>query len=335
MSDFSSEDFWRAIILYGLNQATYKIALGKTLISLANNNSTNITWDKLSFEFFNQYKERLSAADPMPQQSNPMRRTFMERAVMKLESGASDLDETIDSVGANAFDDVIRRFHNLGGIVESQNKFYEYNFGKSLILTDEFHKVVENEKQSLIDELDARWALLEGAFAIKSENYELGNEILKTYISKGHERKNLTDNVPFLQGYQGNSCFYCGEIIPPDAKVHVDHVLPRQVINHDEIWNLVNAHEHCNLMKEDYLVGMHFIEKLMKRNENIIGSNHPWKNNIRKQLGANKKDRRSSILFHYENVKQVLGNNYWNGSSSYNPESDPFYKKFITLLNNK
>ena len=64
-------------------------------------------------------------------------------------------------------------------------------------------------------------------------------------------------------------------------------------------------------MKEDYLVGMHFIEKLMKRNENIMGSNHPWKNNIRKQLGANKKDRRSSILFHYENVKQVLGNNYF------------------------
>jgi len=28
---FSTEDYWKALILYGLNQATYKIALGKTL----------------------------------------------------------------------------------------------------------------------------------------------------------------------------------------------------------------------------------------------------------------------------------------------------------------
>jgi hypothetical protein len=40
MSDFSAEDYWRAIILYGLNQATYKIALGKSLIALCEKEKT-------------------------------------------------------------------------------------------------------------------------------------------------------------------------------------------------------------------------------------------------------------------------------------------------------
>ena len=38
MNDFNDDDYWRSIILYGLNQATYKIALGKTLVSLSEKN---------------------------------------------------------------------------------------------------------------------------------------------------------------------------------------------------------------------------------------------------------------------------------------------------------
>ena len=33
--NYSNRDYWRAIILYGLNNATYKVALGKTLLDLA------------------------------------------------------------------------------------------------------------------------------------------------------------------------------------------------------------------------------------------------------------------------------------------------------------
>ena len=31
VDSYSNRDYWKAIILYGLNNATYKIALGKTL----------------------------------------------------------------------------------------------------------------------------------------------------------------------------------------------------------------------------------------------------------------------------------------------------------------
>ena len=33
MSDLKPNELWRAIILYGLNQATYKMALGRVLIN--------------------------------------------------------------------------------------------------------------------------------------------------------------------------------------------------------------------------------------------------------------------------------------------------------------
>jgi hypothetical protein len=98
-------------------------------------------------------------------------------------------------------------------------------------------------------------------------------------------RKPLSNNIPFLKGYQGNVCFYCGEHID-DSDIHVDHVLPRQVVRHDEIWNLVLSHSLCNLHKDDFLVSKHYLEKLILRNENIMGSNHPWKKKISETLGA-------------------------------------------------
>jgi hypothetical protein len=333
MKDFNDEDFWRSIILYGLNQSTYKIALGKTLISLADQNYTTVKWDTLSLEFLKQYQERLNIEEPMPQLADPLKRTFMERAVRKLELGTTDIDETISSVGKEGFNDVIKRFHNIGRFNDFQGKFYSFDFGKSISLTDNLHNIVEKQRNAISDELDARWALLEGAFAIKADNFELANEIIDIYLLKGTKRKNLTNIIPFLQGYQGNTCFYCGQEIDEDD-YHVDHVLPRLILNHDQIWNLVLSHSTCNLSKSTKLVGKHFMEKLIFRNENIMGSNHPWKNKISFELGRTKKQRAFNLLKDYENVKIVLGDHYWGGIDSYNPMNDDFYKRLITVLNN-
>lgn len=168
---------------------------------------------------------------------------------------------------------------------------------------------------------------------MRHEHYELANDLRFTYLKQGYKRKSLTPNIPFLQGYQGNVCFYCGEPMAPDD-VQVDHVLPRQVVQHDEVWNLVLAHSLCNGLKQDRLVGRHFIRKLIARNENIMGSNHPWKARIASALGGTPQARSSTVTMHYEKVKLILGADYWGGSPSYNPERDPFYARLITVLNN-
>jgi len=185
----------------------------------------------------------------------------------------------------------------------------------------------------LNEEVAARWSLLEGAFVINQSNYDLANSIRDIYLKDGYDRKPLAPTIPFLNGYQGNVCFYCGEALGDD--IHVDHVLPRQVLNHDEIWNLVLSHSHCNMLKSDRLVGDHFITKLIARNENIMGSNHPWKAKIASALGATPHKRAKTLQYHYDNVKVAIGVSYWGGAEGYNPSSDPFYRRLITQLNNK
>jgi len=253
---------------------------------------------------------------------------------MAHSAGGISREEAIVQVGQRAFEDVIPRFHTLVGLEDQTPEFYEIDFGKRLVLTDKLFDALSANIPELDAELNARWSLLEGAFTINQSQaqYILANDIRSTYLAAGSERKALTGNRAFLQGYQGNTCFYCGE--PLGENVHVDHVLPREVVSHDELWNLVLAHGFCNEYKLDRLVGPHFIEKLIQRNENIMGSNHPWRQKILEQLGATPRARRTALEHHYEKVKTVKGAFYWGGAPGYNPATDPFYSKLITALNN-
>ena len=331
MTDFDNKDLWKGIILFGLNAATYKLALAKSLLEFSRDERTTISWDDLSESFLSQYQARLRD-DPRPQQGNPARLTVMERVVMGLNSGTITQSEAIDRVSTSGLQDVVPRFHTIGtdkNIVKEH--FYEFEFGKRLILTDCVLELAD-QSEELEEELLARWSLLEGAFTINQCDFELANDVRETYLASGYERTPLAGNVPFLSGYQGNTCFYCGEALGNGS--HVDHVLPRQVLNHDEIWNLALAHKDCNLLKSDKVVGPHFIRKLVARNENIMGSNHPWKHKISGDLGSTPKRRRDAVQRHYNNVKTVLGEYYWGGGPSYDPSTDPFYRRLITVLNN-
>lgn len=335
MEDFTGEDYWRGIVLYGLNAATYKMALGKCLLNFANSDKSEVTWDELSASFFDEYKKRLTA-NPMPQQATRGRLTVLERIVQDESMGRITTTEAIDRVSTDGFKDVVPRFQTIGKDTEiARDRFYSVEFGKRLRLTDELLSLGEGSFTELSDEIEARWHLLEGAFSINHSqaSYQLGNDIREIYLSQGYERKPLTENIPFLNGYQGGTCFYCGETLEKD--VHVDHVLPRQIINHDEVWNLVLSHGHCNLQKSDKLVGDHFIKKLIARNENIMGSNHPWKKKIETQLGRTPQHRSIKLKHHYEQIKLARGLDYWGGSSGYNPQTDPFYRRLVTILNNR
>jgi hypothetical protein len=334
MDKFEDVDYWKGIVLYGLNQATYKIALGKTILELASQKKEAIDWDQLSKVYLDTYIERLKS-NYNPQQSNPSRKTKMERIIDSLNKGIIDYNDAINLVATEGFNDVVPRFQTIGTDKDIVgDKFYHFDFGKKLYLHDATFLINETSNQELTDELDARWSLLEGAFSLAHGDFKLSNDVRDVYLENSYTRTNITGNIPFLQGYQGNTCFYCGERIG-DKDVHVDHVLPRQFIQHDEIWNLVLSHSICNMNKNDSLIGKHYLEKLIARNENIMGSNHPWKKKIADALGDTPLKRNKSILFHYDNAKIVLNYNYWENSPSYNRETDPFFKRLITKLNNK
>ena len=335
MSDLKPNELWRAIILYGLNQASYKMALGKVLIDQTSMGGHEISWKQLSQRFLDAYIERIKQTG-MPQQATSGRLTKMERIVSQLNLEKITYDQAIDLVATEGFNDVVPRFQTIGtDKTLVGNTFYDIEFGKRLIIKDTLLEIATNKPIEYLDEIDARWGLLEGAFSINqsTESLTLANDIRETFLRSGEaKRTNLTTNIPFLKGYQGNTCFYCGEEI--HGTPHVDHVMPRQVISHDQIWNLVLAHDECNLQKSDKIIGPHFVEKLVYRNENIMGSNHPWKRKIANDLGSTKTKRISKTKMIYEQVKAARGEVYWGSNRAYDPSKDDFYRKFITVLNN-
>jgi 5-methylcytosine-specific restriction endonuclease McrA len=326
INNFNKEDFWRTIILYGLNQATYKIALGQSLIRFSEQQKNFVSMTELAEDFFDMYKERLKSGKP--QLAQPNRLTAMERIVTEFNIGKITRFEAIEKVERDAFNDVIDRFHTVDKL-EIPMRFYEKS-DKGIYIFDNVYDIFSDKDNAvLVNELNSRWDLLEGAFEIKRNNSHIVNDIRKIYLVNGYERTDITKNRSVLNGYQNNVCFYCGEHMS-EEDVHVDHVIPRQLINHDDIWNLVLSHGFCNLQKSDNLPDRHYIEKLIERNEYFIKSSHPISNKLKGQLGNTPKQRRSTVDTIYEHAKMVLAP--WMGINGYNPVTDPFYKTFIRSI---
>lgn len=102
---FDAKDVWRAIILYGLNTATYKLALGHCLSQFAREGKSNISMADLAERFFDLYVQRVESGKPQLATSN--RQTVMERVVGLHNVGMLDRAEAIARVETEAFNDVI------------------------------------------------------------------------------------------------------------------------------------------------------------------------------------------------------------------------------------
>lgn len=303
MSDsLSPQDYWRVIILYGNNVATYKMALAMCLIEFAQQDKTTVSMRELAQSFFNQYLKRLD--NGKPQLTNPARKTILERVVESYKLNQVTEESAIEKVAREGFSDVVPRFHNVnGGAIPL--KFYEAT-SEGLFLTDDLLTLFSKPLLSpLIPEVGSRWDLLEAAFEMKLPIDVLCTDEETIYRSNGRERINITSTRPVLSGYQNGFCFYCGESLEGEL-VHVDHFIPRTFINHDEIWNLVIAHSHCNLEKLARLPHEDFKQKLYERNEYYISSNHPIKRQLISQMGLAPATRRRFLDSKYEEARKML-----------------------------
>jgi hypothetical protein len=267
--EFSDTDYWRAVILYGLNTATYKIGLAECLANFVRDGQTSVPLRSLATAFLDRYQERLRGGKP--QLVTPGRLTAMERIVALHQHGRLDREQAIETVARDAFGDVIPRFHVVNG-APLPVRFYD-DTTDGLVLTDNAFRVFTSSESGILRaELASRWDLLEAAFEMRRSEGALVNDVRQFYLSRGYQRTDITQTRPVLNGYQNGVCFYCGEVMP-EGDVHVDHVIPRQLVCHDEIWNLVLAHGFCNEQKTDSLPGPEYVEKLLVRNEHFISSN--------------------------------------------------------------
>jgi 5-methylcytosine-specific restriction endonuclease McrA len=304
VSPLTPQEYWRAIVLYGNNVATYKLALADCLIAFAEQQVTCVTMHELARAFLVRYRDRLASG--LPQQSNPQRKTVLERIVAAYQAG--DLTEAagVQRVAQQGFDDVVPRFHVVNGIPVPL-AFYEQT-ATGLVLTDALLGLFGSRpRPDLRAEVAGRWDLVEAAFAMRLPAEVLGTDEHMLYRTDGHARVDITGMRPILNGYQNGLCFYCGEPLEGAAvQVYVDHVIPRTFLRHDEIWNLVLAHGACNLAKSAQLPAPRYLERLYERNEYYIASNHPIKRHLIRQLGATPAGRQSFLQQVYTDATRML-----------------------------
>jgi hypothetical protein len=81
-----------------------------------------------------------------------------------LNTGKLSRSDAISIIANEGFNDVVPRFHTIGRDTRfAENHFYEADFGKSLRLKDSLMTLATTELDELLQEIDARWSLLEGA----------------------------------------------------------------------------------------------------------------------------------------------------------------------------
>lgn len=326
-----AQDYWRALILYGKNQSTYKMALGQLLIKYANRNSAKVPMDELAEDFLGVYEERTKSGKPQIMMLG--RQTFVEQEIDKLRAGVGSREKSVQIVKEKALKNmVLQKFHTVFNRPVPEPFYTLSDDQRHLFLQDSLLGVFADHQNGVLgDELLSRWDLLEHGFSDSKRAEQIDVDEKLEYVRKAESRIPLTPLIPVLNGYQRGRCFYCGEELY--SPIHVDHVIPFAAVWHNEIWNLVLAHEQCNESKSDNIPPKHFVENLIARNEFVLRSDLPLKEELKKVLGSTPKLRREKVESQYSYARKKIVR-VWGGNDKYDPKRDLFYKSWIIHLGN-
>lgn len=300
------ESYWRSIILFGRNVASYKFALAQSLIDLSQSDKTHISLDELAVPYSFHICEHLKTA---PKQATSASSVFLN-ACKDFNEGKISYEQLIQATVRNGFTYVLDAFHvvNNGAI---STRFFEKDFGRGqngIILTDNIYELRETPFFSnLINETESRWNLVETAWELNiSRNllnvqFDDAQQIL--FIDDKLRRKDVTSARDALNGYQKGKCFYCYDDIDLNSvslQCDVDHFFPYTLqgvmpgINLNGVWNLVLACPACNRGasgKFARVPSVKYLERLYKRNEYLISSYHPLRETLISQTGKTPQER--------------------------------------------
>lgn len=317
----SLEDYWRGIILFGRNVASYKFALGKSLLELNRPSGNLIPLEELAEPFSRHLAEHLKTAD---KQLTSRSSKFID-ACKQFNNGEISKQRLIDQTIKLGFNNVIDAFHvvNQGEIPQ---RFFvdERSQHSGIRITDAFSRLMEsNQADSLPHEVEARWRLVETA-------WELGITRNLVYVDfdpstkslfaspKQHRRKPITSCRHALNGYQRGKCFYCDATLILDGRelsTDVDHFFPHVLkgtgIGHplDGVWNLVLACKVCNRGDKGKFARLpteRLLGKLSARNEYLISSHHPLRETLMRQTGVGELARRDFLQKTYQAALNIL-----------------------------
>ena len=337
------ENYWRAIILFGKNTASYKFALAKSLIDVSlERQSDLITLDDLALPYALHLAEHLKHS---PKQSTGRMGQFIQ-ACQDYNAGKIDEDRLIQITKKEGFKYVLDAFHvvNTKAVTERfydvvNEEFFidERKFNKGIRLTDNLFKlfyIYDNSAKDLNQETESRWNLVEKAWELNinknliAVEFDQQTKQLFTQDAK-HRRTNITTSRGALNGYQKSRCFYCFKEISissdDDLLADVDHFFPHLLkpdvanagccrpVNVDGVWNLVLSCTECNRGESGKFAqvpSIELLERLHTRNEYLIGSHHPLRETLIMQTGTTERDRKYFLDKSYRFSKERLIHNW-------------------------
>jgi hypothetical protein len=313
------DNYWRAIILFGRNVASYKFALAKSLYELNAVTNDLVKMEQLAEPFSRHLCEHLKLE---PKQGTSKSSTFLSTCN---DFNANELsqDELIKQTVKLGFANVIDAFHIVNnGEVNERFFIDERKNNGGIRITDNFFKLAEHEQFTNFErETEARWKLVEQGWKLGVARNLITVEYdqeLKTLFTGNKERRvNITSCRDSLNGYQKGRCFYCYSDIGinsgDDNLADVDHFLPwilnDKLPNVNGVWNLVLACTDCNRGeggKFAKVPSLELLKRLHKRNEYFISSHLPLKETLIQQTGKVGPKRKQFLQETYNIARAIL-----------------------------
>jgi 5-methylcytosine-specific restriction endonuclease McrA len=316
------ENYWRAIILFGRNVASYKFALAKSLYDLRESQSDLIRMEDLAPVFAKHITEHLLNCD---KQTTSSQSRFLD-SCRQFNNGAISQSQLVDDALKLGFANVIDAFHNVHGAEIPQRYFLdERKTDGGIRLTDNFFNLSASAAFNDLNlETEARWRLVETAWELSLPRQVVQvahDETAKilTALTAQNRRVNITSSRDALNGYQKGRCFYCFRNISINAAsddlAEVDHFFPHRLkyctdgkpIN--GVANLVLACRECNRGaggKFARVPMLPLLDRLFRRNEYLIKSHHPLRETLLLQTGITMQERRYFLQEAYDCAKRHL-----------------------------
>lgn len=301
------QDYWRGIILFGRNVASYKFALAKSLLELRPESGHSLKLDDIAPIYAKHISEHMRLSKTQGTFKNGK---FLQ-ACESFNRGILGVEQLSEVTVRLGFNNVIDAFHVVGQ-AEVGKRFYldDRKKSNSIIITDEFSQLLSSfQYQNLQSEVESRWRLVETAWdlGISRNLLRIEPDIESGAlfaIDKTMRRKAVTSSRDALNGYQKGKCFYCFTDISinsvdadmPDVDHFFPHILKKLTheLNIDGVWNLVLSCQGCNRGvggKFEKVPSIRLLERLHRRNEFLIQSHHPLRETLMIQTGKNEQQR--------------------------------------------
>lgn len=317
-ADPTLENYWRGVILFGRNAASYKFALAHALYDLQQHKNDLIPLETLAAPFARHLCTHLHHA---PKQGTARSSQFLTSC---LQFNNDEIDEAhlIEQTMRRGLDCVINAFHKVNH-ADIDKRFFidERRASKGIRLTDNFYQLTgATQFHNLVQETDARWRLVEQAWALNVPSQVIGVEYdpedQLLFSRQGKRRVNITGCRASLNGYQKGRCFYCHRDISLQSGhenlANVDHFIPWMLnathANLNGVWNLVLACQSCNRGqggKFARIPSLTLLERLEDRNEYVINSHLPLHEALIEQTGKTFQQRHDFLQTQWQNARNA------------------------------